>query len=334
MKLDGATILVTGGAGFIGSHLADALLLAGARVRVLDDLSTGHKQNLESAITLLEGSVLDPEAVGEATAGCDFVFHLATRSVRQSLRQPTIVHDVNVTGTLNVLKAARQAKVKRFLYCSSSEVNGTGREMPMGEDYNFRPETIYGASKLAGEYYALVFQRAGWLPVVVARPHNTYGPRAHHDGAKGEVIPRFILQCLQGRPLTIYGDGEQTRDFTYVADTVRVLIDLLKCDRALGEVYNVCRGKETTVDDLAREILRLTDSRSTLTYLPGRPSDVLRLWGDNTKLRALLGYSPAIELADGLPQTIDFYRRVLAQSDDLGLEAVAWNDQPSESWLA
>ncbi len=205
----------------------------------------------------------------------------------------------------------------------------------MPEDYRFRPETIYGASKLAGEYYANVFHRSGWLPTVIARPHNNYGPREHHEGAKGEVIPRFILWALAGRPLLIYGDGRQTRDFTYVAETVDCLVRLTECDAAAGGTFNVCRGEEVSVAELAELICDLTGRRSRVERLPGRPGDVLRLFGDPSRLRGLLGDSPSISIREGLEKTVAWFRdHVPSDARTLAaLEVNTWAAAPAEDWL-
>ena len=205
----------------------------------------------------------------------------------------------------------------------------------MPEDYHFRPETLYGASKLAGEYYANVFHRSGWLSTVVVRPHNNYGPREHHEGAKGEVIPRFILWALAGKPLLVYGDGRQTRDFTYVTETVDYMVRLMECHAAAGGTFNVCRGEEVSVVELAELICELTGRRSRVEHLPGRPSDVLRLFGDPARLRGVLGGSPQISIREGLEKTVAWFRdhvprdaRTLAS-----LEVNTWDRERSEPWL-
>lgn len=340
MKLHNKLIAVTGGAGFIGSHLVDRLLAADNKVLVVDDFSTGSLNNLaqHQADARLRVEQADIRDLGQLTKlfhGVDCVFHLACRNVRLSLRQPTVVHDVNTTGTLNVLQAAVACGVKRLLYCSSSEINGTAAVVPLPEECPYRPETIYGASKLAGEYYSLAFHRAGWLPVVVARPHNNYGPREHWAGICGEVIPRFIIKSMAGQPLTVYGDGGQTRDFTYVTETTDYLVRLLECDAALGSVYNVCRGQEVSIADIARRILALTGSASRLEHLPPRPSDVLRLWGDATRIAALLGSAPSLGIDEGLASTVAWFRaNVPPTQDNLArMTATDWESVEPEPWL-
>jgi UDP-glucose 4-epimerase len=333
-------VVVTGGAGFIGSHLVDQLLERGNEVTVLDDFSSGTPDNLahhppDRDLRVVSVDVRDESALPRHLHGIDFVFHLATRNVRVSLVRPTEVHEVNTTGTLNVLKAAAAAGVRRLLYCSSSEVNGTADVVPLPEDYHFRPETIYGASKLTGEYYAGVFHRAGWLDTVIARPHNNYGPREHYQGAKGEVIPRFILWALAGKPLLIYGSGAQTRDFTYVTETAEFLVRLLECDDAAGRAFNVCRGEEVSIREVARMVRDLTGAKAEIVHLPGRPSDVLRLCGDPNRLRRQLGSAPSVSIGEGLRRTIDWFRSNVPLTPALlaSLEVSTWTRDSAEPWL-
>ena len=340
MDVRNGRILVTGGAGFIGSHLVDRLLRLGNEVVVFDDYTSGSPAQLahlgtRADLHLIEGDIRDQATLDKAMRGVRHVYHLATRNVRLSLVQPTVVHEVNTTGTLNVLKAAASAGVRRLLYCSSSEVNGTADIVPMPEDYPYRPETIYGASKLAGEYYAQVFHRSGWLPTVTARPHNNYGPREHFAGQKGEVIPRFILWALTGQPLRIYGSGEQTRDFTFVEETVDYLVRLMGCDEAVGEVVNVCRGQEVSILELAQHIQELTGRKSEIVHLPGRPSDVLRLFGDPTRLTRLIGSAPSISIEEGLSRTIEWFRSHVPLTRDVlaSLEMNTWNHHAPEPWM-
>jgi len=333
--------LVTGGAGFIGSHLVGRLLALGARVRVLDDFHSGTRANLadhadKTELEIIEGSVCDSSTTAYSAADCDYVFHLACRNVRESLTMPTPNHDVNATGTFEMLKASVAAGVKRFLYCSSSEVNGTADIVPMPEDYHFKPETIYGASKLCGEYYTQVFHRSGWLETVIARPHNNYGPREHYLGIAGEVIPRFILLALAGHPLTVYGDGRQTRDFTYVAETAEYLLKLALSPHTAGSTYNVCRGEEVSILDIAKIILKLTGSCSEIRHLPARPNDVLRLYGDPERLRNALGSSPSIPIDEGLRFTVEWFKNNVPLTDALfaSFSAREWENLPPESWIA
>jgi len=334
------TVAVTGGAGFIGSHLVDTLIGGGCEVVVLDDFSSGSRENLPAhgggpGLRVIEIDILDEKAVAAALSGARWVFHLATRNVRLSLRRPTEVHEVNATGTFNVLKGAAAAGVERLLYCSSSEVNGTADFSPLPEKYHFRPETIYGASKLSGEYYARVFNSSGWLETVVARPYNNYGPRAHYRGHLGEVIPVFILRALAGLPIVVYGAGDQTRDFCYVTDTSDILARLIDHPDASGGTYNVCSGVETSIGEIARLVVELTGSNSKIENRTARPSDVLKLAGDPSKLQSLLGRSPGTPLRDGLERTIDWYRRNVKIDDELLslIDPGNWETVPAEEWM-
>jgi UDP-glucose 4-epimerase len=340
MKIRHSQVIVTGGAGFIGSHLVDRLLNLENEVLVIDDFSSGSLINLashrhEARLRIEKVDILDEPLMMRLHQGAQFVFHLATRNVRLSLLQPTTVHQVNTTGTLNVLKAAAAAGVKGFLYCSSSEVNGTAVQVPMAEDYHFRPETIYGASKLAGEYYTQVFQRSGWLPTVIARPHNNYGPREHYAGVLGEVIPRFIILALAGRPPIIYGDGKQTRDFTYVSETADFLVRLLESDRASGGTFNICRGEEISIAQIADLIINLVNPSLVPKFLPGRPSDVLRLCGDPTRLRQVLGSSPNISIQAGLAETVAWFRQHVPLTPEVlaDLQPRNWHTVKPEPWI-
>lgn len=335
--------MVTGGAGFIGSHLTGLLLRQGAHVIVVDDFSSGSPANLadyadyadQGLLQCVEADILDYGRMAQLIVGVDYFYHLACRNVRLSLAQPTIVHEVNATGTLNVLKAAAAAKVKRFLYCSSSEVNGTADIVPMPEEYHFKPETIYGASKLTGEYYTNVFYKSSWLDTVIVRPHNNYGPKEHYEGFLGEVIPRFILRSLAGLPPQIYGDGKQTRDFTYVTETVEFMFKSMMAPQCSGMTINICHGEEVSVSHIAELVAELTHSTVKPEYLPGRPSDVLRLFGDPTLLRNTLGGAPQIDIRSGLKMTIDWFRNAVEITDDVlaSMDERCWEKLPGEAWL-
>ena len=253
-------VAVTGGAGFIGSHLVDALVARGDRVVVIDNLSVGRRENLahhlpSGRVELHVADVLDGDRLTPLFDGVATVFHLATQCVRVSLFDPELVHKVNTEGTLRVLTAAVAARIRRFVYVSSSEAFGSAKTVPMSEDHPRDPTTIYGASKLAGEHYTMAFHRTYGLETIIARPFNTYGPRAHFEGAYGELIPKSVVRILSGRPPLVFGDGEQTRDFTYVEDTVRGI--LLAGDSDLvGESVNIARGEEVTVNRVVDLILR------------------------------------------------------------------------------
>jgi UDP-glucose 4-epimerase len=299
----GRRVLVTGGAGFIGSHVVDALLDAGAVVRVLDDFSSGRRDNLMAVAEraeIIAGDICDDRALDVAVAGVDVILHLATRCVRLSLSDPEGVHRVNSEGTLRVLLAARRHGVSRVVYVSSSEVYGTAERAPMAEDHPLAPTTVYGATKLAGELYAQAMTRSFGLPTLVVRPFNTYGPRAHFSGVYGEVIPRFTVRLLNGRRPVIFGDGSQTRDFTYVSDTVRGILAAAAVNDARGQAVNIARGEEVSVRRLAELLAKAIDPMLAPEFVAPRPGDVHRHWADLTRARTSLGFRAEVGIEEGL----------------------------------
>lgn len=312
--------LVTGGAGFIGSHLVDALLADGATVTVLDDLSAGSRANLAPSgherLRLVEGSILDRSVVDQAIAGADVVFHLATQCVRLSIDEPELVHHVNATGALTLLSAAVAARAGRFVYVSSSEVYGSARTVPMREDHPFDPTTVYGASKLAGELYTNAFNRAHRLSTVIVRPFNTYGPRAHFEGVHGELIPKFVLRALAGRSPVIYGDGEQTRDFTYVDDTVRGIL-LAAGSSMNGTAVNVARGQEVSVNEIARLVIDACGGGVRPEHRGDRPADVRRHLADVSLARRELRFDAAVDIAAGIARYVSWFRQAYPNPERL-----------------
>ncbi|MEO6785195.1 MAG: NAD-dependent epimerase/dehydratase family protein [Chthoniobacteraceae bacterium] len=317
MNIEGAKVVVTGGAGFIGSELTRQLCEARAEVCVLDNLVNGSEENLaaiaESAAPrprLIRGDVRDAAALCDVLRGCDVVFHLACLGVRHSLLLPLENHDVNATGTLRVLEAAHAAGVRRFVHVSTSEVYGSAQTVPMTEDHPTRPSTVYGASKLAGESYARAFFATHGLPVTVVRPFNAFGPRCHHEGDRGEVIPRFLLRTLAGRELVIFGDGAQTRDFTFVEDTARGILLAACADAAIGGTFNLGSGRETAIREVAEAVARALDlPPPAIRHTAPRPGDVRRLIADSTLAARVLDYAPRVTFDDGLRQLAAWYRR-------------------------
>lgn len=305
-------ILITGGAGFIGSHLVDALSQDN-NVVVLDNFSSGKKENLSQHlqnpfVTIFEGDVRDKSLLGKITKEIDVVYHLAVQCLRVSIKDPETNHEVNATGTLNLCMASLGNNVKRFVYVSSSEVYGTAKRIPMTEDHSLEPTTVYGASKLAGELYTLAYYRTYGLKSMVVRPFNTYGPREHFEGAYGEVIPKFVLRVLNNMPPIIFGDGTQTRDFTYVSDTVRGIMMASECDDMIGQTVNIARGKEVSISDLANIIgEKLGEKNLKPVYEQKRPGDVMRHYADISKAERLFGYKPEIDIRDGIGRYIDWF---------------------------
>lgn len=316
MELRDRNVLVTGGAGFIGSHLTDALLAQGCRVTVLDDFSSGERANLELAkqtgrLCLIEGSILDKDALAEAMRGVSHVFHLAVQCVRKSIGNPLENHDVNATGTILTLEAARRAGVQRFLYCSSSEVYGNcGGERLHEDSTACAPVTVYGAAKLAGEYYAKAYHQTYGLPIVVVRPFNAYGPREHDRGDLAEVIPRFVIRALNGLPPVIFGDGKGGRDFTYVTEIAAGIMLAAQSDALIGRVVNLAYGKMITISEVAAAVLRAC-GRTDLSpqHIDPRPGDVIALQADTARAREILDFRAVIEFEQGLLRYLEWFRR-------------------------
>jgi UDP-glucose 4-epimerase len=306
------TIVVTGGAGFIGSELVRQLAARGRRVVVIDNLVNGHRRNLEDVlsdtVTLRACDIRDLDAWADVLPVATCVYHLACLGVRHSLHSPFENHEVNATATLHALAACRDAGVPRLVYVSSSEIYGTATRVPMTEEHPPFPCTVYGASKLAGECYARAYHVSYGYPTVVVRPFNTYGPRSHHEGDSGEVIPKFMLRCLAGRPLIVFGNGEQTRDFTYVSDTAAGIILAGESDAAIGQTINLGFGAEVSINALADVVQKVLGRPATVEHHADRPGDVRRLYADMGKARALLGYQPGISLEDGLRRLLEWYR--------------------------
>jgi UDP-glucose 4-epimerase len=308
------TVLITGGAGFIGSHLVDRLLADGHRVIVLDDFSSGRQENLDDArlsgnLRVIEGSVLDLPKVERAMEGCDRVYHLAVQCVRRSLGRPLENHEVNATGTLMVLEAARRHQVARFIYCSSSEVYGNSDVTWMNEETTrCNPVTVYGAAKLAGEYYAKAYWQTYGLPVVIVRPFNSYGPREHERGDLAEVIPRFVIRALNGLPPIIFGTGKNRRDFTYIVETVRGIVMAADCDALLGRTVNIAYGRAVTIKSVAETVATLCGHPELRPqYVEPRPGDVHALQADIRLACTMLGFRAEIGLEQGLRRYIDWF---------------------------
>ncbi len=324
-RLKGLNVMVTGGAGFIGSEVVRQLRDVGAKVTVVDNLANGKRENLAGIegpeCTLAATDIRDTDEMARLMRDVSLVLHMACLGVRHSIHSPVENHEVNATATLDLLRLARESGVSRFLYCSSSEVYGTATTVPMVEEHPTYPMTVYGASKLAGECYTRAYNRTYGLPTVVVRPFNTYGPRSHHEGDSGEVIPKFVLRCMAGRPMVVFGDGSQTRDFTFVSDTARGLIQAALSDELIGETINLGQGAEIAIKDLAIEIARvLNRSDAAIRFEEQRPGDVLRLYANIDKARARLNYRPSVGLNEGLQKLCSWYRGLGVSAETL-LEA-------------
>jgi UDP-glucose 4-epimerase len=332
MQLSGASVVVTGGAGFIGSHVVDQLLATGSDVLVIDDLSTGRLDNLRqhrgrSALRIETADVRDHPSMRRLLLGADAVIHMAVGSLRASLGRPFDVHERNATGTLSVGLAAQENRVGRFVYVSSSEAYGSAAYSPMDEEHPLLPTTVYGASKAAGELYATSLARTYGMEVVVLRPFNTYGPREHHSGTSAEVIPRFAMRALAGEAPVIFGDGGQTRDFTWVEDTARGIIMGTATDAAVGQTVNLAHGAEVTISEVCELVLDAV-GRPDLEprHEEGRPGDVRRHAASVEKAEQVLGFHARVGIRDGVRR----YVRWLQSTD---IDPGAWAERdPIRNW--
>lgn len=299
-------VLVTGGAGFIGSHLVEALRARGRRVRVLDDFSSGRRESVSrrGEVEVLAGDVRNPDVLRRAVRGVDLVFHQAAlRSVPGSVEDPFSYHDVNATGTLRLLLAARDASVRRVVFASSSSVYGDQSVLPLDEDLRPQPVSPYGASKLAGEHYCANFARHYGLETVSLRYFNVFGPRQDPASPYAAVIPRFILAARGGLPLEIHGDGKQTRDFTYVGNVVDANLAAAEAPAVTGQAFNIGCGERFSILDIVRELEELLGRPLPIRYTPC-PSGVRDTLADISLASERLGYVPAVGFTEGLRRTI------------------------------
>jgi UDP-N-acetylglucosamine/UDP-N-acetyl-alpha-D-glucosaminouronate 4-epimerase len=302
-------VLVTGGAGFIGSNLVRGLLARGDDVRVLDNFSTGRRENLDELdVELVEGELRSYERVHAAVRGCELVFHQgALGSVPRSVQDPLTTSAVNVEGTLNVLLAARDAGVRRVVCASSSSVYGAAPDLPKVETLPTLPISPYAVAKLAAEGYCRAFSQVYGLETVALRYFNVFGPRQDPNSQYSAVIPHFITAALQGKGVTIFGDGEQSRDFTYVDNVVEANLLAMKASDVSGQTYNIACGYRISLNDLVASIGRILGRTIEPEYGPPRPGDVRHSMADITLAREQLGYEVGVSFDEGLAQTIDHY---------------------------
>ncbi len=322
---------ITGGAGFIGSELVRQASQQFDEVIIVDNLVNGKRKNVEdvlsSRVQFNEADIRDIPLMTQLLKDVDVVYHLACLGVRHSIHSPRENHDVNATGTLDLLRLSRELGVGRFVYVSSSEVYGTAVRVPMDESVPAFPHTVYGSSKLAGDCYTRAYWKTYNYPTVVVRPFNSFGPRSHHEGDSGEVIPKFLLRTLAGKPMMVFGDGEQTRDFTFVEDTARGILKAGFAEKALGEIVNLGQGEEIKINDLANLVRKVTGiETATVEHVESRPGDVLRLFADSSKAEQLLGFQPEVSLEEGL-------RRLLAWYEEQGeVPANLLRDESVRNW--
>lgn len=303
----GATALVTGGGGFIGAHLARRLLVEGHAVRVLDNFATGRRANLADVlgeIELIEGDLQSYERVHTAVRGCDLVFHLgALPSVPRSVQDPLTSNATNVVGTLNVLLASRDEGVGRVVYASSSSIYGPGPELPKHEDMQPQPIAPYAVSKLAGEGYCRAFHQVYGLETVSLRYFNVFGPGQDPSSQYAAVIPNFITAVLEGRPPIVHGDGEQSRDFTYVDNAVDANLLAASAASAPGRTFNIACEERTTLNEIVARLRELTGHEIEAVNTDPRPGDVPHSLADISRAREVLGYEPAVDFDEGLRRT-------------------------------
>ena len=317
--------LVTGGAGFIGSHIAESLLRDGHGVRVLDDLSTGSRENfagferLSGRFEFLEGDIRVAADVRRAVAGVEGVFHeAALRSVPRSVDDPLSSNDVNVTGTLQLLIACRDAKVRRVVYASSSSVYGDDPTLPKVEGLRPAPISPYAATKLMGEYYCQIYTRLYGVEAVSLRYFNVFGPRQSPESKYAAVVPRFLAAALRDEPLEIHGDGRQSRDFTYIENVVAANVLAMRVPQAAGKVFNVACGSRYSVLDVATAIGKSLRRPVRLEHQPARAGDVRDTQADISQARTILGYEPRVDFEEGMRRTCEYFAAHLADGRATG----------------
>jgi UDP-glucose 4-epimerase len=302
------SVLVTGGAGFIGSHIVQTLINRGDNVRVLDNFSTGNAKNLvglRSSLEVVEGDIRDIAKVKEAMQDIDYVFHQAAFvSVAKSMIEPQQCFDVNVQGTLNILNIALSSGVRRVIQASSTAIYGDSIQLPLVEETAARPLSPYAASKYTAEIYGGLYTRTLGLPVVSLRYFNVYGPRQSPTSDYAAAIPIFIHRFLDKKAPTVYGNGHQSRDFIYVNDIVQANLLAAEVDLAPGEVFNICTGHETTILDLLDVLTKIIPGSKDAEFSPARPGDIFRSLGNPTRATRVLGFQPQVSLVEGLSKTV------------------------------
>lgn len=309
-----STVLVTGGAGFIGSHLVGRLVENGESVRVLDNFTTGKEENLnglKDKVTIFNGDICDKETARKALDGVDYVLHQAALpSVPRSVKDPIASNRVNVSGTLNLLVESKNSGVKRFVFASSSSVYGNPDKMPVDESFTPNPLSPYGVTKLSVEYYGRIFSQIYNLETVGLRYFNVFGPRQDPDSQYSAVIPKFINKILTNENPVIFGDGEQSRDFSYIDNVVDANMLALTAKNVSGEVFNIACGERTTLNKMITMFNTCLNTNIKAEYTEPRPGDIKHSFANILKAKTLLGYRPRVTFKEGLKKTIDWYKNL------------------------
>ncbi|MBC7330163.1 NAD-dependent epimerase/dehydratase family protein [bacterium] len=310
MRFKNAQVLVTGGAGFVGSNLVIALVREGAKVRVVDNFFTGSVENIQEVLNeveLIRASVRSREAMEKALEGVDYVFHLATVNIQAAVKYPELEMETNVGGTVNLLNLCKNLPVKRFVYTSSVSIYGQQKDFPIKEDAPPILKSFYPAGKYAGEAYCFAFHHHFGLPITILRYSNVYGPRQSPSNPYSGVVSKFLNSALRGEKIVIHGDGKQTRDFVYIEDAVEATLRSALEPQAIGEVFNIASGKETSIEELAGLIISMVNNSLEIEYVEPRQIDyVKRRVLDIQKAQRLLGWSPKTDLREGLKKTYEW----------------------------
>jgi len=313
--------LVTGGAGFIGSNLTEALVANGDKVRIIDNFSSGKRENishLENKIEIIDGDIRDYWTVLQAVDGIDFILHQAALpSVPRSVKNPLTSNEVNINGTLQMLEAAKNAGVKKFVMASSSSVYGESVELPKHEGLRPDPLSPYAVTKLTAEYYLKVYWQLYNFPTVALRYFNIFGPKQDPASQYAAVVPKFITSLLDNEPPTVFGDGEQSRDFTYIENCVNANILAATNDKICGDYFNVACGGQFTLNDLLDELRAIIGTDTQAKYIDPRPGDIMHSFATVDKLGAF-GYKPSVSFKDGLKKTVDFFKDLHKQTKPVG----------------
>jgi UDP-glucose 4-epimerase len=314
-----ANYLITGGAGFIGSNIAKELVSQGNSVVIFDNYSSGKKDNLAgilNKIDLIKGDIRDIAQLRKSFKNIDYVLHhAALASVQMSINDPITTNEVNINGTINVLKAAKELKVKKVIFAASCAAYGDSRILPLKETENVSPFSPYAISKLSAEFYCKIFTKLFGLNTVILRYFNVFGPNQDPNSEYSAVLPKFITAVLKGKDPIIYGDGKQTRDFVYIENVVSANILAAKCNKkeAQGNTFNIASGKMMSLLDIIRSISTVTNKRITPIFMPKKSGDIRLSVADISKARRILGYKPKVSFESGLNKTIDWYKNNICQ---------------------